>query len=125
MYHSKEQKLNEILKTIDENIEFLPDILSHASMRLTQYKNQCEKKNNNKMVNALGSACQLLAMKRKPTDMKRACILIEQAQFPHGLESWHHEGEKNFYNKFLRQLGGTKEGLNSTPFPEVKNDPSC
>lgn len=102
MYLGKEERLKQVINMIDENIDLLPDILTHISIKLFDFKTKCEKQNNNKMVNALGSACQLLAMKRKPKDMKRACILIEEAQFPNGLESWHHEGERMFYEKYLK-----------------------
>lgn len=100
--YSKEERLKLLLNTIDKNIDLLPDLLSHVSLKLNEFKNKVKKENDIQMVNALGSACHLLSMKRKPSDMKRACILIEKAQFPNGLESWHHEGEKAFYNKFLR-----------------------
>lgn len=68
---------------------------------LEKYKKQ----NNNILRSALGIACELLAMKKKPSDkeMKSRCVLIEKALFPNGLQSWHHQGEIDFYNRFLKE----------------------
>lgn len=98
-------KLEKLLKQIDENLDKLPEILTHISSRLIEFRETCERKNNVLLREALGSACQLLAMKKKPPtkEMKQYCILIERAQFPNGLESWHHQGEKNFYNRYLKE----------------------
>jgi hypothetical protein len=108
----KEERLEIVFRMIDDNIDLLPDILAYVGMKLSAFKAKCEKENNALMVNALGSACQLLAMKRKPADMKKHCILIEKAQFPRGIEDWHHEGERNFYNKFLK-IKEIKEKINA------------
>lgn len=99
----KEERLDVLFRMIDDNVDLLPDILTYVGDKLSAFKTKCERENNNLMVNALGSACQLLAMDRKPADMKKHCVLIERAQFPRGIEEWHHEGEKKFYNKFLKK----------------------
>ena len=98
-------KKEELLKIIDDNLYQTPEILEHLSVRMTEYQNQCKKENDNLLRNALGSACQILAMKKRPSDktMKDYCVLIKRAQFPNGLESWHHQGEINFYNRFLKE----------------------
>jgi hypothetical protein len=98
-------KKEELLKIIDENLYQTPEILKHLANRMSEYQNQCEKINDILLRNALGSACQILAMKRRPSDkdMKDYCILIKKAQFPNGLESCHHQGEINFYNRFLKE----------------------
>lgn len=96
-------KTEELLNIIDENLDKLPEILAHISIRLSEYQEVCKKDNDNLLRNALGSACQLLAMNRKPKDMEKYCTLIKQAQFPNGLESWHHQGERNFYNRYLKE----------------------
>lgn len=98
-------KLEKLLKQIDENLDKLPEILTHISSRLIEYRETCERKNNVLLREALGSACQLLAMKRRLPDkeMKKYCVLIERAQFPNGLELWHHQGEKDFYNRYLKE----------------------
>lgn len=99
---NEEKRLKVLFQLIDDNVDLLPEILYYVGKRFSEFKEKCKRENNNLMVNALGSACQLLAMPRKPTDMKKHCVLIERAQFPNGLEDWHHEGERKFYNKYLR-----------------------
>jgi hypothetical protein len=98
-------KKEELLKIIDDNLYQTPDILKHLADKMVEFQSQCEKENDNLLRNALGSACQILAMKKRPSDktMKDYCVLIKRAQFPNGLESWHHQGEINFYNRFLKE----------------------
>ena len=98
-------KLEKLLNHIDDNLDKLPEILYFISTKLTEYHELCEKNNNALLRNALGSACQILSMKKKPSDkeMKKYCVLIERAQFPNGLESWHHQGEVEFYNRYLKE----------------------
>jgi hypothetical protein len=98
-------KKEELLKIIDENLYQTPEILEHLSVRMVEYQNQCKKENDSLLRNALGTACLILAMKKRPSDknMKDYCVLIKKAQFPNGLESWHHQGEINFYNRFLKE----------------------
>lgn len=98
-------KKEELLKIIDDNLYQTPDILKHLADKMVEFQSQCEKENDNLLRNALGSACQILAMKKRPSDkkMKEYCVLIKRAQFPNGLESWHHQGEINFYNRFLKE----------------------
>lgn len=98
-------KKEELLKIIDDNLYQTPDILKHLADKMVEFQSQCKKENDNLLRNALGSACQILAMKKRPSDkeMKEYCVLIKRAQFPNGLESWHHQGEINFYNRFLKE----------------------
>lgn len=103
-FNKGDKQLEKLLEIIDQNIEFYPDILVHISGKMKEFQKYCKKQNDSLMINALGSACQILAMKKRPSDkeMKKHCVLIQKAQFPKGLESWHHQGEKNFYNRFLK-----------------------
>lgn len=96
-------KTKQILEIIDENFDKVPEILNHISTRLTDIQEICMKDNND-LRNALGNACSILALDRKPNDkqMKKYCGLIEKTHFPNGIESWHHQGEKNFYNRYLK-----------------------
>lgn len=98
-------KTEELLNIIDENLDKLPEILAHISIRLSEYQELCKNRNDKLLRDALGSACQILAMKKKPSEkeMPHYCVLIEQAQFPNGLESWHHQGEISFYNRYLKE----------------------
>lgn len=95
---------DQLIQIIDDNLEKSPEILGHISKRMNQYLKNCKKENDTKYINALGSACTILSMKRRPSDkdMRKYCILIEKAHFPNGLETWHHTGEIEFYNRFLK-----------------------
>jgi len=98
-------KKEELLKIIDDNLHQTPSILKHLADKMVEFQANCKKENDSLLRNALGFACQILAMKKRPSDkeMKEYCVLIKKAQFPNGLESWHHQGEINFYNRFLKE----------------------
>lgn len=40
----RNERLDRVLGIIDANIDLLPDILIHASSKLIEFKNKCEKK---------------------------------------------------------------------------------
>jgi hypothetical protein len=92
----------EFLKVLSEHPQFLPDILQYLHTMITDYMKYCERQNNIMLREALGDAVHLLGMKKKPKDMKRACTRIENAIFRDGLCTYHHEGERQFYNRYLK-----------------------
>jgi hypothetical protein len=98
-------KKEEFLKIISEHPQYLPDILAHIHTLLKEYKNICRKENDLLLREALGDAVHLLGMKRKPDHefMKKMCIRIKNAIFKDGVNSYHHEGERTFYNKYLKE----------------------
>lgn len=98
-------KTEDLLNIIDSNLYQTPHILKHLADKMLDFQNLSKRENDTLLRNALGEACQILAMKKRPSDkeMKNYCILIKRAQFPKGLESWHHQGEINFYNRFLKE----------------------
>lgn len=97
--------LKKIYDLIDSNVQYLPDILSHVSKRLREYAQHCEKHNDSLLRNALGDAVTMLSRKRKPTDklIRQFSVLIKKAIYKDGLTDYHHQGEKDFYNRFIKE----------------------
>lgn len=95
----------EFLKVLSDHPEFLPETLLHLYGMLTRYKEYCEKQNNILLREALGDAVHLLGMKRKPDkDMvKKLSTRIKEAIYPNGIQPFHHQGEINFYEKYLKE----------------------
>lgn len=94
----------EFLKVVLQHSEYLPDVFKLFSQMLEEYKDKCEKRNNILLREALGDACTIMSHKRRPSkeDMKIFSGRIERAIFPNGLEPYHHTGEKNFYDIYLK-----------------------
>jgi len=95
----------EFLKIISEHPQYLPDMLAHIHTILIEYKNICRKENDLLLREALGDAVHLLGMKKKPDHefMKKMCKRIKEAIFKDGITLHHHQGEKNFYEKYLAE----------------------
>lgn len=97
-------ELKKVLKVVKEKPEYYPYILTLISNDMEKYKTDCKKRNDWVLREALGDAVHLLGMKKKPPfeEMKKLCIRIKNAIFPNGITSYHHQGEKNFYEKYLK-----------------------
>jgi hypothetical protein len=97
-------KKEELLKLLDENIQYLPDILTHTSIMLSKYKEYCKGRNDTLLREALGDAVHLLGMDKKlpKLDMKRHCARIIEAIYPRGITKFHHQGEVEFWNKYIK-----------------------
>lgn len=99
------QILKKLGSIIENNPHLIPKILQMCSDNLIAYKKDCEKRNNFLLREALGDAVHLLGMERKPArkDFVQYCIRIKKAIFSEGITSHHHQGERNFYNRFLKE----------------------
>ena len=101
----KNKALKEIKELITQNPKLLPDIFIFLGESLKNYKDVCKKENDHLLREALGDALCLLGTKRKPDleTIKRFSIRIKQAIYPDGIKSFHHQGEKNFFEKYLKE----------------------
>ena len=102
--NSDEQKfLYDFEKNLESYRNLTPYILSIIAQDYKNFQDVSEKKNNTLLREALGDACIILSMKRKPNEKELPKYLerIKQAIFPKGITEFHHDGEKNFYNKFF------------------------
>jgi hypothetical protein len=99
-----DDKIKKFKEFIIENPHLLPEFLTIIGQELELFKEKCRKENDHLMREALGDACHLLGMKRKLplNEMKMYCIRIRKAIFPDGIKQFHHQGEENFYNKYLK-----------------------
>lgn len=95
------EDLVKIFLLIDQHPDYLPQILAQVGKRLNNYYTHCKRQNDHDLREALGDACHILGMKKRPADMKNACMRIERTIFPYGIERYHHEGEKQFYRRYL------------------------
>lgn len=105
----KQTMMNEELKRIINKIKQFPDlypqILTFIANDMKSFQEDAKRKNDWKLREALGDAVHLLGMKRKPPheDFVNYCIRIKRAIFPKGITEYHHQGEVNFYNKYLKE----------------------
>lgn len=98
------EDLRSILKYIEEHPEHSELFLTATSKSLANFRARCEKRNNHLFREALGDACHMLGMKRRPKakEMRNFCVRIKDAIFKDGITQFHHEGEKNFFNRYLK-----------------------
>ena len=98
----KRDDFMKVLKFIQDNPMLNNYFLKAIAENQDIYRQKCETQNNNQLREALGDACIILAMKKKPSlkDMaNHYCIRIKKAIFQNGITEYHHQGEKNFYEK--------------------------
>jgi len=86
---------------IEQDPSIIPFVLKTCADYMKAFEQKAKKQNDSLLREALGDACHLLGMKRRPNDMKKHCIRIEKAIFKKGLTDYHHQGEINFYNRYL------------------------
>jgi len=100
-----EQHIEELLREIDKHPDSYPHILIHISKRLEQYRVMCKRQQDHDLRESLGDAVHLLGMPKKPAkkEMKNLCTRIEKTIFPEGPQSHHHQGERQFYEKYLKE----------------------
>jgi len=103
----EEKHLKSVLLMIDKYVRFYPQILLRISENLIEYRKKCKRENDSDLRECLGDALTLLSMDRKPSKkfLKEKYLLrIKNILFNKGLteEGRFHQGEKDFYNKFLK-----------------------
>lgn len=91
----------EINNKIKDNPNVIPLVLSYISQNLDLYMENCKKQNDGLLREALGDAVHVIGMKRKPAEKELPKYLerVKKAIFPDGITEYHHQGEKNFFNK--------------------------
>jgi len=101
------KEIDKVLKFINENPKHHPILLKTISEQQSEYRAWCEKQNNTLLREAIGDAVHLLGMTKKPPvmEIKNYCTRIVKAIFPKGITDYHHEGERNFYNKYIETKG--------------------
>ena len=87
---------------IEQDPSIIPFVLKTCGDYMSAFEAKAKMKNDSLLREALGDACHLLGVKRKPKDMKNCCIRIEKAIFKDGLTSYHHKGEQDFYNRYIK-----------------------
>lgn len=99
---NEKEILDNILKNIDYYPNIVPYVLTGISTNLFDYKKKCKKQNDHDLREALGDACSILGRKRLPSlkDLSTLyCQRIKETIFKDGIEQYHHEGERNFFEK--------------------------
>jgi len=93
------KKCLKIEEMIGQDPALIPEVLKLCADHMDAFKEQAKRQNDALLREALGDACHLLGMKRKPggKQFARHCVRIIKAIFPKGITDYHHEGEKNFY----------------------------
>lgn len=96
--------LKEVEKLLDQNPLLLPHLLTLCSLRLSQFQKKAKQANDHLMREALGDAVHLLGMNKKPkaSFITQMSARIKSAIFPNGITSHHHQGEKQFFEKYLK-----------------------
>ncbi len=96
-------KIDKIKNMMETDPLLIPTILDLCGQYFDQYRDKCRKQNDFLMREALGDAVHLLGMKRRPKEsfVRNMCSRIEEAIFPKGIVSHHHEGEKRFYKRYI------------------------
>lgn len=95
--------MNHNLENIDQMITDDPDLIAPimhmCGEHLDKFRKDAKKQNDALLREALGDACHLLGMKKRPPKKTFAslCTRIVRAIFPNGITSQHHQGEKKFY----------------------------
>ena len=96
------KNLNNILNIIENNPEIYPYVMTGMTTILFEFKEKCKRRNDNLLREALGDACNILGQKKLPSLKELSslyCTRIRKAIFSNGIETYHHEGEKNFFKK--------------------------
>jgi len=86
---------------IARNPLLVPHILSLCSAYLTDFQTSAKRKQDHLLREALGDAVHLLSKNKKPQKMHVHCTRIKKAIFPNGVNNTHHQGEKDFFNRYL------------------------
>jgi len=104
------KKINEL---ITHDPALIAPIMHLCGEHLDKFREQAKKQNDALLREALGDACHLLAQKRKPPKKTffKHCIRIIKAIYPDGLTSYHHQGEKDFYNIYLEPFIKEEENV--------------
>ena len=87
---------------IEKRPDLIPYVLECVSNHLRDFEERAKKQNNALLREALGDAVHILGLKRKPKDMHLLCTRIKRAIFPTGITMYHHQGEKNFYERYFK-----------------------
>jgi len=97
-------ELKQINEMIRRDPSLIPSVLHLCSEYLEDFREQAKKQNDALLREALGDAVHIIGLKRKPSPkmLFRHCIRIVRAIFPKGTTKYHHEGEKDFYNRCIK-----------------------
>lgn len=99
----KEQRLASVTRFLDDNIEFLPEMLQHLAQGLYKYREACKNNYDLALRDALSTALCFLGAKRLPEkDVVRMMSNgILETMYPNGLSSAVCQGEIDFYKKYF------------------------
>lgn len=103
-----DNKLKKLLSEIDKNVMHFPDILQHVASKMRDYEKTCKKQNDHLLREALGDALTFLSLDEKPsTEIITKCSSrINKAIFSDGITNYHHNGEKDYFNKYINKKEG-------------------
>ena len=106
MGYNKEKLIERMRADIEAHPEIMPDVLTLAVESLEAYRERVKKESDGLLTEALGDAVHLLAMKRRPNDVDMGPYVqrIVKARFSEGLPENYHEGEKMFYDRYVKEV---------------------
>ena len=103
-----------ILKNIDRQISNSPKLIPYILMVVSEYQfafmSKCRQANDRVMREALGDALLLFSQKEQldKKDLKQFCGRIKNAIFKEGINEYHHQGERNFFEMVWGKVSGKK-----------------
>jgi len=97
------ENIKRINQMIMDDPSLIAPLMHLCGEHLDKFRENSKKQNDNLLREALGDACHIIGLDRKPTKKTLAmhCARIVEAIFPKGIVDYHHEGEKRFYEKII------------------------
>jgi hypothetical protein len=102
---TKEQRIEKLKETLDQNIELWSEVLIHIALKQVEFKKFCKKQNDYAIRECCGDLMCLMSQKKLPPKdvITKLCIRVKRYIFPNGIKEGNfHQGEKGFYEKYLK-----------------------
>lgn len=103
---SKDQRKEKIKDFLEENMDLWPFVLSHIASKQEEFQRSCKKQNNYALREVAGDLMTIMSGNKLPSKdvITKLCIRVKKYIFPNGItkEGNFHQGEKNFYEKYLK-----------------------
>ncbi len=103
---TKEQRVEKLKENLDQNVDLWPEVLIHIALKQQEFQRFCKKQNNSVLREVSGDLMTIMSGKKLPPSdvITKLCIRVKRYIFPNGItkEGNFHEGEKKFYEKYLK-----------------------
>jgi hypothetical protein len=101
MFLTREARLRAVEKFVEENKDILHIVMGKCVIKMEEYREHCEKANNNMLVNTLNTATCIIGATRK-YDADTITMFGEQCKpFLFADGKGHSPGSQKFYDKYL------------------------